>query len=46
MADAGAANHQNPVMTYLRPAAILGVITSLRSRTAGKDMPRESREKQ
>jgi hypothetical protein len=44
--DAGRANHQNPVTTFLLPAAILGVVTSMRTGTADRDVPRESREKQ
>ena len=46
MADASGANHQNPVTIFPPPGAILGVVTSLRPRTAGRDVPRESREKQ
>ena len=46
MADASRANHRNPVMTSLLLAAILDVVTSLRTRTAGRDVPRESRENQ
>ena len=46
MTDVGRANHQDPVMTFLLMAAILGVVTSLLMRTAGRDVPRESREKQ
>ena len=44
--DASRANHRNPVMTFTPPAVILGVVTSLRTCTAGRDVPRESREKQ
>ena len=33
-------------MTFPLPAAIVGVVTSLRMRTADRDVPRESREKQ
>jgi hypothetical protein len=46
MANTSRANHQNPVMTFPIPVAILGVITSLRTRTADRDVPRETREKQ
>jgi hypothetical protein len=33
-------------MTFPPQAAILGVVTSLRTRTADTDVPRESRENQ
>jgi hypothetical protein len=39
-------NHCNPGTTSLLPAAILGAVTSIRTRTTGRDVPRESREKQ
>jgi len=46
VAGTSRANPQNPVMTSPLAVAILGVVTSLRTRTPGRDVPRESREKQ
>jgi hypothetical protein len=42
MANASRANHRNPAMPL--PAAIVGVVTSFRTSTADRDVPRESKE--
>src|ERR1700733_12577822 len=39
MACASRANHQNPVTTFLLPPTILGVVTSLRTRAADRNVP-------
>jgi hypothetical protein len=42
MANSSRANHRNPAIPL--PAAIVGVVTSLRTSTPVRDVPRESKE--